>query len=1475
MSWKTRGMNQDLSVSAFNPEFSFENRNLRLSTNENNTQLSWVNEKGTEEILEDINDNPINILGTPIGTAIINHKLVLFTCGNTTAENGTTYPDHIYIIRIQESKIIFHTIYRGNLDLDKACPLETLVSYETDSIQKVYWVDGKNQPRIINVRRGDGFFNYGGGIDTQFDFTPTFTLPSQAVVVKRSSGGTFAPGVIQYCFTYNCKYGQQSNIVWVSPLNYISPADRGGRPDENISNSFTITITAPDKDFDFIRLYSIQRTSVNAVPIVKRVTDIEIPSTVTSTTTLTYIDDGTTGDIVDAQQLLYIGGREIIAQTMTDKDQTLFLGNITQKNAEMPDIGDYYTAEEEAEYEEDDSIRRKGEIYFDYRNLISDSSVSKDVYHYNVNLKDSAEYITTFKGGEYYRFGYQLQRKTGEWTEPIWLQDKQNILYPETNSVSAAVVFAKTTLDLDSALGSGLDDYIAARPLIVYPEINDRTVLCQGVLNPTVFNAKSRLEGTIFSQSSWFFRPYTYTKNISSWGNMVFYPYGDKAGSVLTFKHYASLPQTISSFANYQGSTTEDAINTYNEQRVEIQGAIDEVNGVLDGSVGSTDLDEFKSNTQFFVDQSIVTLHSPDVEFDTEVQSVSYADTWKLRIIGLVPLNSYASYHNIIRGTTKYPTSYNSEGEDNTPEPDYNFGAGELNNNVTHTLFSNYAGKRFISNLIWEDSYIQRSYKKDATKITSWDYCYNYMIYPWQRTGSLNGDKEGDDSSSVLKTKKFSHLLFSYTSNYFKTSINPGIEMYEKTGSEYESLGIVTNYTIPGTINASIHLTENSYVHTIRLPYSAGENASMRSINYYPNIDEVLYNNRGYYVHLGSESLVLGPPFPVISNSVAPISMKYKSTSHIVLGLDTILPGGLLSYGQVIPAEDIIGDPAVSSGNAFWGQSFDFGNPKFIDLSAYRGGTDYELSWLWLGELYRDYNPATMFGGNSDEAKRNNTWLIGGEVVPITNDNKTAVELQWTYGDTYYQRYDCLKTYPFTPEDENQNTEILSFMCETHVNIDGRYDRNRGLIDNTNVSPVNFNLLNPVYTQKDNYFSYKILDHEANTKGTYPNWVTYTQTKQSGADVDEWTHLTLGSVLEMDGDKGEVRSLQRFNNQVIAFQDRGISQILYNENVQINSTEGVPIEIANSGKVQGKRYFTDTIGCTNKWSICSTPLGLYFMDSHAKSIFLFNGQINNLSVNGGFNTWSKKNITDSIWKPYPFTGFVSYYDPQNQEVLFINNVEALAFSEKFNAFTSFYDYGGAPYFNTLDGVGLWVNNSNEHAGQYGLYFHQQGEYCNFFGALKPYGITLVGNPEPQLDKVFTNMEFRACVDGDGETVTSALDAMAYYQPYLPFDYLAAWNEYQRGITVLGHRNGVAMGKHHDGSLSSLKRKFRIWRCDIPRDGMGLGSTFDFTFDETFQGQQAHRGLNRMRNPWLYLKFQKVGEPNKRVEIHDLLMTYYR
>jgi hypothetical protein len=225
----------------------------------------------------------------------------------------------------------------------------------------------------------------------------------------------------------------------------------------------------------------------------------------------------------------------------------------------------------------------------------------------------------------------------------------------------------------------------------------------------------------------------------------------------------------------------------------------------------------------------------------------------------------------------------------------------------------------------------------------------------------------------------------------------------------------------------------------------------------------------------------------------------------------------------------------------------------------------------------------------------------------------------------------------------------------------------------------------------------------------------------------------------------------------------------------------------------------------------------------------------------------------------------------------------LAYSEKIGAFTSFYDYGGASFFCNLDDTGLWIKDYTdpiEETTNSKIWLHQGGEYCNFFGEQKPYGMILIGNPEPLTDKIFTNLEFRACVDGEGEfrivdegTENEHREFSSNF--FLPFDYLETWNEYQHGLANLSYKNGTETMRHHLSNKSAhLARKFRIWRCDIPRDNMQAVDVFDYTFNKTFHQPKEIKKIDRMRNPWLYVKLKKDSDTDKRVEIHDMVMTYY-
>ena len=152
-SYVIKGMQRDLSVSKFNPDFAYENINIRITAREDNTLLSITNERGPKDL-------NIQVLGTYIGHCVLNQYLVVFSTTSTirNSDGSTTGKDYITRINLdtkvteEEKKIkVLYDSTRGNLGFCTSNLIEAISSYENANIQKVYWTDGYNQPRLINI----------------------------------------------------------------------------------------------------------------------------------------------------------------------------------------------------------------------------------------------------------------------------------------------------------------------------------------------------------------------------------------------------------------------------------------------------------------------------------------------------------------------------------------------------------------------------------------------------------------------------------------------------------------------------------------------------------------------------------------------------------------------------------------------------------------------------------------------------------------------------------------------------------------------------------------------------------------------------------------------------------------------------------------------------------------------------------------------------------------------------------------------------------------------------------------------------------------------------------------------------------------------------------------------------------------------------------------------------------------------------
>ena len=528
-------------------------------------------------------------------------------------------------------------------------------------------------------------------------------------------------------------------------------------------------------------------------------------------------------------------------------------------------------------------------------------------------------------------------------------------------------------------------------------------------------------------------------------------------------------------------------------------------------------------------------------------------------------------------------------------------------------------------------------------------------------------------------------------------------------------------------------------------------------------------------------------------------------------------------------------------------------------------GNLYESDqYLLIGEIYKEFGEDeydTRYGGISLSAVHNNRFIPAGPAYVLSQTQGTQT-FYGNRGDTYFQRWDSMRVRKGS-NPENNVLDGVSLMLETHINIDGCTERKKNYSRLASVDASSFDKINPVYTQQDNFIVRRDNDEEA-LSDRYPSTVTWTMQKSDMSDIDEWTHITLANSITLDADKGSCVALRRMQNSIIAFQDRGISEVLFNSRTQLSTQDGVPVEIGNSGKVDGIRYITNKYGCTNKWSIVEGKLGLYFVDSINKSFCSFDGEnINNLSSRLGFDLWFKSNNSTAQWTPNNFDSINSYYDKLRSDIYLVksdtDDYPCLVYNETLGVFTSFYDYGSIPMMTNVEDKFISFKNNR-------IWLQNEGLFCTFYGVAKPFWIQYRVSPDPYTDKVWTNIEYRAdfrrILDVDhGIPVLASPSKTEYgvtedttyqYVSDETFDYFRFWNEYQTTYPESAYH-----------TFNPIK-KFRIWHMPIPRAMTG--------------NDNSTYGLDRIRNPWVNILLKKgtylTDQTKDIMELHDVVVYYY-
>lgn len=1320
---KFQGMMSDMGPDTLKAqEYYVDAHNIRLTHNNDNKHFVITNDRFSDLSID------TSGWGDIIGSIEVEKYIIVFDLSG-----------YVRIIDTDTDSLSFLL----ECDFTNSSHVDAVSYRRNDKQLFVYFVDGVHGLRrlVFDSAIGTDTINIE---ETNIEITPYLDSSIEVTSIFNSRGG-YEAGTVQYYISV-IKGNNISAIVYQTPLYYPCYEKRGLPPNEMGGQTFKLEINVPTATK--IRLFSVYKAEDDSTYVkYKDISLVDGESTV-------YDYNDNTWTATDITEILVLNGTAFSAKTVELGDYNLFMGNLGTLNTNQHIGSDYPTPSSVTEFSdgynsyfaiqtkiiENGVIRNTPENLNDFRSKVkiipANIPSGNEFYSYDNQLARSSKDIKIFKRRENYIFGYQLQDKYGQWSDVVPIGNNIMLANPslgyytyttDNDAVPPADIRTNYNYVNDGnyyisvpnarvTISDLRDDYVAIRPMVIYPTEQQRNVISQGILTPTTYRY---IDSTI-RYPSWFYL--TETRLDSN----IFHNYKNKYALENDFECYAKLNGEVVKDLNNENCFS---VNT----------------DIL--TMNSPDIQNSHNDNALLNMIGFCSVYSISTKTHLEIENPSYSNEWNLA----EDLGSSSVEHwicNMNQDNSSSKISFDGEvrfgGVTSSIRNKHTYngpikfhyqrlgGHGSPGDQYGEIWSGDYYAKQFLNEVNDGDGTAQAGFTKYYVQNVGYKYVryidmktgFSYYLYPWMRTGSIINDTS--NTVDVIKNKIYSENIFSSENKYFNLKIN-----LENTLFKYDC-NISTVYNENNNINIDSDIT---YISNPDVVLPANSN-KYKIINTFLN--GKVFVNDNYNLKLNSTAL------PVVWNSGesaysvsvydeinALTNVAYSTKDHYV-----ILPSKCL-YSEDSDDDTIEKDIIDNNLNSF------FDNKDFV----------------YIAELCRE-------NVNTDYSNLNN-WCIAGDTVkiPSRSDNVT---LFWTEGDTYFQRYDLLKTVPYsTGEKENNIVEILSCFLESHVNGAGRYDTLRGLKDNTMIDENSFKL-NENYNQENNLQQFSTFKPEDLELSDFSNWITWSK-KDTDMTVDKYGVFDGTQMLKMNS---PVTSIVNYNSHLISLNRDNISTIRYNENVQIPTIERGVIRIASDDSVSGYDIANNYIGCQRIETVYDDKSGIYFGDDNTKTLYLYNDKFIPLSDKLLMKSWFESNPN---WS--------TFGDKSHNDVYFTGDEDTLNFNEEINSFVSKFRYNDCKFIHSTEN------------GSYGMF--NNGVHKLFSGNYTWYDITFMDNEQPYDFKIFNNIEFRADMF-DGEEIKDEV---------IPFAEIQCSTEFSSGSEEL---------KYDTEKPSNLQKRFRTWRMNIPR-----------------------------------------------------------
>jgi hypothetical protein len=1486
-----KGMMQDISKSTFNNEYYFEGKNIRIVATDSQSTGNVTNEKGNELILT----IPIPVIDYTNKEILYNTKSLPFTTSEISALANQQSQTQIivgqcvtreYIILITTDdngidcvwKVDHDTyditlLYLRNLELSTNNPVQILNNFENKSIDKIYWVDAKNQMRFLNIKHSILNQDLEELIDvpvTVVNMVGKYGL-TQPYISQVISGGNHTAGMIQYAYNL---YRLNSSQTKLSPISELISLDNdtlgGGDLNEIVSTLPIIRIDNIDTSYTNIRVYAIKYTSYNEIPTISLIEDRSIPSN----NFIEVYDDGSAISTLSLEEFLFLGSDIMIPKHINTKDNRLFFANYNEINFKVDLDTRAYSFKDDSTSIVYDNIFLDGSGNIDWQdsrvitNTFTDDSedtfdsINLDYDNYTfqfdgITYGGEGKYVkyelaqTTiydvdaryYKDEEIYRLGIEFYNAYGQNTLPRWIADFKT----KTGNLEGNYNILKFTLKPEffiwlntTTFTNDYDKPVGYRVLVAERTASDRTIVANGILGTMMINDKSSKDVRYSNPQD-----VLYVK--------------DKAESLPKLPNF--LLRNINETSLYGTTQPLRKADHLEEMSNKRESSNTEVCRAYYG--------DDDTSGRFYQYNLMQQIYSPEILFK---DTVSLNAGMQLRVKGAYK-NTYnanwaktfaASGGELLdegKGYNGILPAYSSNVKQIIGNPyrtlDYGIichPGGSDANRVTHSQFYRGYGKvnitddfiiknnsvslendiSIVSPTVDSDTRITQIANNKGIRIVTKstllaDATVTYDITPtgpWASTPYTVQITSDDQGNNALVTHTAVTGNDTITATKTNTYTFPNIE---RTYTFFLLIDSVIGFECDIDLNTTLGITPPDYIeyeslsnhHIITADPSIYDTFEPRTTNITYDIygiPEITEKGQSYTIYNNDSNFRYANTFTsILTDGDSSWDDDGRFGRRIVSANSDGNRCLTLVLGDDNPSTAPLTRPIIDS--TFLSDNGLTGDNNGLIVEIIKSRND-----IYLGNIY---------GGNSYEDKQRTNYIQIGDYTTFDISNPELIIL--SPGDTFvnYFRFARVvrKDEDVMQEGTVQFEEIVEYFTETTVDLKNRSDISLNDWD-SKFNPLDniYHKYNKVYSQLSNLIRRRNIDYNIKTINNFDTNIIASKLKSGGELIDNWTDIQPNEVITLDGKFGSINSLPDFNDELYVIQDTGFAFLSINPRVQVQGADGLALELGTGSVLQDYKYISTKSGTLNKWGVVSTTQGIYYFDLLNKSIQLFKGGILNLSNSGNLHTYFINNIDFNLLKldnPILKRGVSSTYDFINKDILFSFHQNEKSFTISYNeltqSFISFYDYIPSFYISYADSL-ITTDVQNKK-----LFKHFIGDYNKFYNNYYSSSVTLNVNPEPNKDCVFDNINFKS------DVTLNNVD-----QPDITLTHIQAYNDYQNSGLI-----PLTLGRNNN-----LRRKFRDWNASIPR-----------------------QNRNRIRAPYIKLKLQFDNTNNYKLILHNLNVFY--